>query len=322
MSTTLITILSLGLVVLLAGLFAIIGMVSAFVGTDDISDRIQTYALVRQTETQSSRARWRGGMTRFRLRLNALLTIFPTEELALQLMSAHWPITELEFLLIRIIGVILSFFVGWALFRSPLSGLGLAVIAYLIPNLYLSRSIRQRREKFHQQLVDVLVLLTGGIRAGYSLLQALEHVGKEMPSPSSEEFKRVRQEIGLGLPLNDALINLAKRMENKDLTLLVMAITINNQVGGNLTTMMEVVTDTIRTRIRLFNEVRVETAQQRYTGYVLTLLPFLVGAVLFLINPNYMSRILERDLLCIPIGALVGIILGNLVIRKIVDIDI
>jgi tight adherence protein B len=183
-------------------------------------------------------------------------------------------------------------------------------------------SIKNRRTRFNQQLIDTLVLIEGGVRAGYSLLQAIDLVVDELQAPASEEFKRVRQEVGLGLPLSEALINLSDRMQNRDLTLVVTAININSQVGGNLTTMISVVTETIRERIQLFSEIRVLTAQQRYSGYLLTMLPFIVGAILFILNPEYMSRIFQPDFLCIPIGALLSILLGNLVIRQMVKMDI
>ena len=121
--------------------------------------------------------------------------------------------------------------------------------------------------------MDVLILMTGAVRAGYSLPQAIEVVSKEMKAPVSEEFRRVRHEIGLGLSLSQALNNLVARMENDDLYLVVTAININSQVGGNIVTMLEAVTSTIRDRIRLIQEVRVLTAQQRFGSYLLTFLP-------------------------------------------------
>jgi tight adherence protein B len=240
----------------------------------------------------------------------------------LQLISAHWPITEVEFILIRIVGVVIGFGLGTLLFRSPLSGFGFAIIAYILPSIYLRWSINRRRMNFNKQLVDALVLIEGGVRAGYSLLQALDLIITELPAPASEEFRRVKQEVGLGLPLSDALTNMTNRMQNNDLNLVVTAININTQVGGNLSTMISVVTDTIRERIRLFSEIRVLTAQQRYTGYLLTLLPFLVGGLLFVMNPEYMSRLFAPEIICIPIGALVSTLLGNLVIRQMVKIDV
>jgi tight adherence protein B len=133
----------------------------------------------------------------------------------------------------------------------------------------------------------------------------------------------VRREVGLGFPLSQALENLSSRMENDDLDIMVAAININRQVGGNLTVMLSAVTETIRERIRLFSEVRSITSAQRYTGYILTGLPFLMGGVLFIMNPEYMSRLFEPGwILCVPIGAVIGIIMGNLIIRRMVVIDV
>jgi tight adherence protein B len=322
MSLTLVNTLLLGILTIFAVGIVIWGLRSAVVTNDEMQDRLQTYAIIAETGSLSSGARNRLGITRFRLWLNNILSVFVSRKLAVQLMSAHWPITEIEFSLIRVLGVIVGFFGGWIILQSALSGLGIAVLAYLVPGIYLRFSINKRRTRFNQQLVDALILIEGGVRAGYSLLQSLDLIIEELPAPASDEFTRVKQEVGLGLPLSQALLNLTNRMQNKDLNLVVTAININTQVGGNLTTMLSIVTDTIRERIQLFSEIRVLTAQQRYTGYLLTLLPFLVGAVLFILNPEYMSRIFEPELLCVPIGALVSIFIGNLVIRRMVKIDI
>jgi tight adherence protein B len=321
-SPTLITILMWGALILLAGGIIIWGVVSAVSSGEEMQDRIETYALIAETSPLQANFRNRAGVTRFRVRLNNFLSVFVSRSLSVQLMSAHWPITEIEFVLIRIVGVLFGFLLGWLLLRSPISGIGFAILAYLLPGIFLRWSIKNRRMRFNQQLIDALILIEGGVRAGYSLLQALDLVVSELQVPASEEFRRVCQEVGLGLPLSEALINLSDRMQNKDLSLVVTAININSQVGGNLTTMISVVTETIRERIQLFSEVRVLTAQQRYTGYMLTLLPFLVGAILFILNPDYMARIFEPDLLCVPVGALLSILLGNLVIRQMVRIEV
>jgi tight adherence protein B len=322
MSLTLMNSLLLGVVILLASGFIIWGLHSAITPNDEMHDRLHAYANVGEQNQFEGNARSRLGITRFRLRLNSLLSVFVSRKLSVQLMSAHWPITEIEFSLIRILGAFVGFFIGSILLQSALSGLGLAILIYLIPGIYLRFSINKRRTRFNQQLVDALLLVEGGIRAGYSLLQSLDLIIEELPAPASDEFQRVKQEVGLGLPLGEALVNLTNRMHNKDLNLVVSAININSQVGGNLTTMISVVTQTIRERNQLFSEIRVLTSQQRYTGYLLTLLPFLVGAVLFVLNADYMSRIFEPELLCVPVGALISIFLGNLVIRRMVRIDI
>jgi tight adherence protein B len=245
-----------------------------------------------------------------------------SQELNLALMSANWPVTVGEYLLIRVGAALLGLALGWLL-GTPISGIGLAVIAYLTPAVLLNRGVHRRRLEFERQLVDVLVLINGAVRAGFSLLQSMEVVEREMAAPASEEFRRVQREVGLGLPLSEALTNLAARMENPDLDLMVMAINIQGKVGGNLSTMLTAVTETIRDRIRLFAEVRVITTQQRYTSYLISLLPFFIGGILFLMSPEYMSRLFDPGpRLCIPIGAITGIILGYFTIRRLGKIEV
>lgn len=144
-----------------------------------------------------------------------------------------------------------------------------------------------------------------------------------MRSPASEEFRRVRREIGLGLPMSQALENLHQRMQSDDLYLVITAININSQVGGSLTTMLGAVTQTIRERMRLFGEVRAITSQQRYSSYVLTLLPFFIAGVLFVLSPEYISKLFEPGItLCFPIGAIIFVMLGNIVIMRMTKIDV
>jgi tight adherence protein B len=322
MSPETINILIIGLVVLLAIFVAFMSLVISLFSRDDVNERLETYAQIPEEATLGIGDRRRVRLMRLRLRMNSMLSIFTSDELNLRLLSANWPITETEFVLIRIASTIAGLVIGWLIFGSLLVGLGFAIIAFLIPNILLQRSTHQRRSKFERQLVDVLVLVNGAVRAGYSILQALDVVVQEMLPPASVEFKRVRREVSLGLPLNQALSNLHERMQNDDLYLVVTAVNINTQVGGNLTTMLEAVTETIRERVRLFSEVRALTSQQRYSSYLLTLLPFIVAAILFIINPDYISRIFQPGpILCIPIGALVLVIIGNIVIRLISRID-
>lgn len=323
MSPTLIIILALGSVAFLGLLASIIGFFGAVAGDENLNDRLETYTITQQIEDKAGESRQRIMFLRLRMRLNNLLTTFIPHELHLQLMSANWPITETEYVLLRIGSTFFGFMLGWIISGSIFPGIGLALIAYLLPGVVLKTSINRRRLRFGNQLIDALILINGGVRAGYSLLQAIDIIIDEMQAPISEEFKRVRREVNLGLPLSQALENMSVRMENDDLNIIIAAININMQVGGNLTTMLASVTETIRERIRLFSEVRSVTASQRYTGYVLTALPFILGGVLFIMNPDYMSRLFEPGItLCIPIGALIGILVGNLVIRRMVRIDI
>jgi tight adherence protein B len=321
MSSGILTIFAFGLVAFIGMALLFLILAVNLTGGVEMQERLQTYALVPDVTRRRSSSR-DTRMARLRLRLNAMLSSLGSDELNIQLMSANWPITATEFILIRITSTIMGFLVAWLFSGNFVSGLGLALIVYFIPPLLLNRGINQRRTRFEKQLVDVLVLINGAVRAGFSLLQAIEVVEREIKAPASEEFRRVRREVGLGIPISQALDNLANRMENTDLNLVVTAIKIHYQVGGNLSTMLVAVTETVRDRIRLFSEVRVITTQQRYTSYLISVLPFIVGGLIFLMNPEYMSRLFERDMLCVPIAALIGILLGHLVIRRIIKIDV
>jgi len=267
------SIIIIGLFVLLAfGLF-FWGMTRTLATGDGMQERIHAYAIVPKEEPRRGRGRRRAMLARLRIRLNAMLSSLSSEKISLQLMQANLRISVTEFLLVRIWLTVVGLLVGWITSGTIISGIGLAMIAYLIPEIYLRRRISKRLIQFEKQLVDVLVLINGAVRAGFSLLQAIEVVAREMKPPASEEFKRVVHEVGLGLALPQALINLAERMRNADLDLMVTSIEIHYRVGGNLTTMLTAVTETIRERTRLFGEVRVITTQQRYTGYLLSVYP-------------------------------------------------
>jgi tight adherence protein B len=238
-----------------------------------------------------------------------------------KLLAAHWPITFVEYLLLRIGLMVVVFLLVWLITTEIIPGIILAVLIFFIPNLAMEWSIKNRKNKFDKQLIDDLVLLTGGIRAGFSFLQAMDHVVKEMPPPISVELNRVTQEVRLGVSLKDALSHLADRMDNKDLNLVVTTIVISQRVGGNMTEMMEIVTETIRTRTRLFSEVQSLTSNQRFTGQLLTFLPAIVAGVLFLINPSYMGNLFKPELIWLPIGALIMILIGNIIVRRLVKFD-
>jgi tight adherence protein B len=323
MSPITITILTISVGILLAGGLIFLGLLNTVFVGDDLRERLDTFAVVQDTAPRRQSNAQRTRLLRMRRQMNSMLSVLASQELNLQLISANWPITESEYLLIRFGITALALAFGWLLFMSPISGIGLALLAFFIPPIVLQRSIQMRRTAFERQLIDVLVLITGAVRAGYSLQQALDVVVREMRAPASEEFKRVIYEVSLGLPLNQALNNLHDRMANDDLYLLVTAININYQVGGNLATMLDAVTKTIRERIRLFGEVRALTSQQRYNSYILSLLPIAFVAILSFLNPSYIQRLIKPGItLCFPIGAGIFIIIGNIVIRRLSKIEV
>ncbi len=262
-------------------------------------------------------------ISKIRAWLNKTLRSLASEKMQVKLSSAYWKITDVEYILIRFLAVVFSFLLGWLIPGNMLGGIFMAAIAILVPNILLDRAIASRQKKFHEQLLDVLTLIKGSVQAGYGLMQALDLAVKEVPPPAAEEFGRVLYEVRLGLSLEDALFNLAERMDNDDLQIVVTAIIINDQVGGNLTTVLESTVGTIRDRLQLQGEIRSLTSYGRYVGNFLSLLPFIAGILIFFINPGYFDSVgtsLITQILFVM--ALLGIILGNLWIRQIVKIKV
>jgi len=256
-------------------------------------------------------------------RVNSFFSIFSSEDLKLRISSAYWPISDVEFLILRLGVTLFGLALGWLVSGSIIGGLGLGVLFYFIPGIILDRSIANRRRKFSIQLLDVLVLIKGAVLAGYSLQQALDLAVKEVSEPASEEFGRVLREVRFGFPLDQALLNLSARMENDDLQLVVTAIVVNAQVGGNLSTVLEATIDTIRERIHLFGEIRSLTSYARYVGTVISLLPFITGLIIYLLSPEYFDT-LKTSLITqiLFVLAFIGVVIGNIIIRNIVKIRV
>jgi tight adherence protein B len=197
-------------------------------------------------------------------------------------------------------------------------------VGFFAPRIYVSRTIQTRLLKFENQLPDTLGLWVNALRSGYSVLQSMEAIARDAPEPTATEFKRVVQEVQLGIDMEDALNHLLNRVESDDLDLVVTAVNIQREVGGNLAEILDVISHTIRERIKLKGEIRVLTAQGRVTGYIISGLPILLALFLYGINRDYMANLFENRMCGWPllgIGlALIGI--GMAVIQKIVDIDI
>lgn len=260
---------------------------------------------------------------KFREWINRTLGVLSSEKLAIKLSSAYWSVTDTEYLLLRTLAVALGFLLGWQIPGNFLGGIFLGVTALMLPPIFLDRAIAQRQKKFHNQLLDVLVLIQGAVQAGYSLMQSLDLAVSEVPAPASEEFGRVLREIRLGISLEGALLNLAERMENDDLQIVVTAIIINAQVGGNLSTVLEATISTIRDRMQLMGEIRALTSYARYVGNFLSLLPFLAGLAIFIINPTYFDTVRTSILTqIIFVIAFLGVIIGNIWIRQLVKIKV
>jgi tight adherence protein B len=197
------------------------------------------------------------------------------------------------------------------------------VICFFIPPVYVSYQKSKRRRMFSEQLPEALSQLSGALRAGYSIPQSLDVVQQQMPWPIGDEFRRVVREIQLGQSLNAALVHLSERIVSDDLIMVISAINIHQQVGGNLASILDTVSETIRERVRIKREIQVLTAQQRISGYVLVALPIALAGILLILNPEYEMRLFTPGLtLCIPTGALISMALGYFIMQRIVDIEV
>ncbi|MEP7286590.1 MAG: type II secretion system F family protein [Chloroflexota bacterium] len=243
-----------------------------------------------------------------------------------QLARADLKLTVAEFLALHVISMfgvgVLAFFI--LVPGNIVATIIMAGIGAFLPRFYVGNRQGKRFRTFEQQLPDILGLWVNSLRSGYSVLQALEAISRNAPEPSAAEIHRVVQEVQLGIPMEDSLAHLLARMPSDDLDLVITAVNIQREVGGNLAEILEVISHTIRERIKLKGEVRVLTSQGRITGYVIGGLPITLALFLMVINPDYVGKLFTDKLCGWPmLGIGLGLIgMGIAVIQRIVDIEI
>jgi tight adherence protein B len=256
--------------------------------------------------------------------------------LARDIARADLKLKPSEFLAIwgaSIIGVPLLFIVfslGLPALRTPIALLVAVMLGFFLPRMWLGRRKSGRLKSFNKQLPDTITLLANALRAGSSFLQAIELVVRESRPPISTEFGRVIREVNLGLPFEQALENMVRRVRSDDLELMATAISIQHTVGGNLAEILDSIAYTIRERVRIKGEIQTLTAQQRLSGYVVGFLPIGLAGFLFIAAPNFMDAMFLNPpaVLGLPAGVvllLVGgfmMFIGFMLIRKIVDIEV
>jgi tight adherence protein B len=220
-------------------------------------------------------------------------------------------------------GAFIAFLLGGRILISALIGAGLGAF---LPGMYLKNQQSKRLVRFNDQLPDMLNLMVNGLRAGFSTLQAMESVSKELPPPICDEFRRVVQEMQLGIPMEKALDNLLRRIPSEDVDFVITAINVQREVGGNLAEIMDVISYTIRERIRIKGDVKVLTSQVMYSGRALAMMPMGLLCILWFLNRDYvMTFFLPENILCGSIalvGALILIGVGYFVMTRIGNIEV
>jgi tight adherence protein B len=323
----------------LAILLIAVGIASS--GSSGISDRLERYASGR-AEGKAATA-GQGPISDLIAQSQALANINKAVEgrdfganLARELARADLRLKPSEYLFIwagstlgvPVLMVIFGFFLP--ALHSPLALLIGGLIGFLIPRFWLNRRKGGRLNAFNKQLPDTITLIANALRAGSSFLQAIELVVRESRPPISTEFSRVIREVNLGLPFDQALENMVRRVRSDDLELMATAISIQHQVGGNLAEILDSISYTIRERIRIKGEIRTLTAQQRLSGYVVGFLPIALAGFLFVAAPGFMDPMFANPpaIAGLPAGVIIlifgGIMMfiGFMLIRRIVDIEV
>lgn len=241
----------------------------------------------------------------------------------LLMQQADWPIrgTEFEAILLLWGGLVglITFLVtlkGVMFFAGSLAGIlmGLAL---------LGLRIRRRRKKFTNQLGDMLTMVANALRAGFSFMQAFELISREMDAPMGREVQLVVNEVNLGNTLESALDNMQRRVASPDFELVVTAVLIQRQVGGDLASILDTISETIAERVRMRREVMTLTAQGRASALVVSCIPIGLAAAVSILNPNYLKPLIETELgRMFIVAAVILQLIGFIVIHRIVDIEI
>jgi len=243
--------------------------------------------------------------------------------LAEHLARADLKLRSSEFVLIQL-GCLLAFaLLGLIRFGFGPQFIVSGVSGYLIPMRVVKFRQSRRLKKFNNQLPETLGLLSNGLKAGYSLPQALDSVAHNASAPISEELGRVTREIGVGASLDQALLNMVKRVASDDLDLIVTAVLIHRSVGGNLASVLDNISHTVRQRVMVKGQISALTAQARASGWIISLLPVFVAVILYVIAPTYF-RSLTTDRLGVALLVLAAmmIVIGNIFIRRITSIRV
>jgi tight adherence protein B len=326
--------MSLNLLIMLGGglglLLLVAGVVSAFVGKRSVvEERLGRYAeagaiATGLADTQEELER-SSPLSDFFNRLGEGTDLF--DSISRSLARADIKFRPAEYLTLIIGLAVIGGIIGMVSSGgSVLFAIIFLFVGAFIPHFYVLAAQRRRLKMFDNQLGDMLNLMVNGIRAGFSTLQAMEAVSRELPSPISDEFHRVVQEMQLGIQMEDALNHLTRRINSDDLDLVITAISIQREVGGNLAEILDVISYTIRERVRIKGQIAAITAQGRATAWVIAALPIVLVLLLFMLNREYMMTMFNPETRgCgIPIMVLAGIMVisGFFAVQKIVQIDI
>ncbi len=240
-----------------------------------------------------------------------------------ELVQADIPMTLEELFIIKLLSSAIFGFFIYIILQSALATLLIMLLIWNTPKLIIRHKKKARIKEFDYHLTDGINILVNSLKAGYSFLQSIAVVTKETGGPFAKEFNKLLKEMSLGISEEEALQNLMDRMESEDLRLMMNAILIQKDIGGNLAEILDNISETIRSRQAIRNEVKTLTAQGKLSGVIVTLLPILLGIAIYALNPEYMETLFTETLGLVMVGgAVISQLMGIMFIRKIINIDL
>lgn len=249
------------------------------------------------------------------------------ENLQADLTRADIPLKAVEFVAITFILTLGFMSLGFFVFKNLIIGFLMGGFGLVLPQLWLKMKHGSKVKRFTHQLLDTLVMMSSGLKAGYSFPQAMDLVAKEAAPPTSTEFQQTLRQAQLGVPMEEALTNLNKRINSEDLDLVITVVLIQRQIGGNLAEILESISAVLRDRMKLKGQIATLTAQGRLSGYLIAAMPFGLGVVLYFMNPEYMMLLFTyrqgafKGWYLVVAGLMLQAV-GFFLIMKITDIDL
>lgn len=244
-------------------------------------------------------------------------------KLALRLQRAGLSISPFEFAFFRWVAFICLTGLFYFISGHIIGGVIGIVVGLFAPGFWLKRKEKQRERRFNEGLGDMITAIIGSLRAGFSFPQSLKMVAEESESPIKEEMESVMRELQYGSSIEEALNHLYERVPSEDLALMIQAIVIQRQVGGNLATVLDKIVQTIRERTKIQGQISTLTAQGRLSGIVIGLLPIILGVLFYFIQPAYITTLFKNPIgiIMVVVGLVSGFI-GFMMIRKITNIEV
>lgn len=292
-----------------------------------IVTRLKQYLSQDTNKEKSEKEReifWRDGMVAFGKTLGkSKWGSRYREKIEVKLVQAHLPIKYEEYITINFIIFVVTLAISLIFTENIFTSAAFALLAAFSPLVYVNMRRKNLIHKIEQQLPDTLALISNTLKSGYSFLQAIDAAAKELPPPVSLEFQQILREINLGVNTEKALESFGKRVQSPDLELIILAVLIQRQIGGNLSEILDNISETIRSRIKIKGEIKILTAQGRISGLIISLLPVALSVILYFINPTYILTLFQNPL---GVGMLVLAVLmqviGIFLIRRIIRIEV